>query len=65
MQVIPRSPCKGVESWDNRNVCPGDAIWSYGFNELKNAHKQDLYGMAINPVERRGQHQVCAGHTAH
>jgi hypothetical protein len=59
---MPADPCTGVENW-NKGKCPKEAIWSFGAKELSRANKKYTHGMAINPVERRGQHQV-RQHTA-
>ena len=56
-QVMPADACTGVENW-NKGGCPGEKIWSKGAQELERANHKYDYGMAINPVERRGMHQV-------
>lgn len=60
-QVMPATPCTGVENWDNSdggNGCPGESIWDVAHTELVNAKRDAMWGMSINPVSRRGQHQV-------
>jgi hypothetical protein len=51
-----------VENWNNPpqhgTGCPGEDIWDHGRDILKGAGKDATWGMAINPVNRRGQHQV-------
>lgn len=54
---MPSNPCMGVEVW-NKPACPGESIWSEGAKLLEGAGKKYDYGMAINPVQRRGMHQV-------
>lgn len=58
-QLMPSNPCMGVESW-NKPGCPGESIWTEGAKLLEGAGKKYNYGMAINPVQRRGMHQVGA-----
>jgi len=56
--LMPSGPCTGVENWD-RLPCPKEAIWDQGLAEIKNAGKDpSSWGMSINPVSRRGQHQM-------
>lgn len=66
-QVMPADPCPGVEHWSNPNAgsvktikCPGEDIWSAANAVIRDSGlwDVDLWGMAINPVNRRGQHQV-------
>jgi hypothetical protein len=62
-KVIPANPCTGVENWDNAasgGGCPGEAIWKTGADEIDKAKLPGgtTYGMAINPIGRRGHHQV-------
>jgi hypothetical protein len=59
LQVLPTAACTGVENWDNpkpHTGCPGEKIWDFGRDQLKS--KDATWGMAINPVSLRGQHQV-------
>jgi hypothetical protein len=58
---MPATPCTGVENWDNSDGgsgCPGESIWDVAHKELVNAQRDATWGMSINPVSRRGQHQV-------
>jgi len=58
---MPATPCTGVENWDNSDGgsgCPGESIWDVAHSELVNAKRDALWGMSINPVSRRGQHQM-------
>jgi hypothetical protein len=58
---MPTAACTGVENWNNpgnHKGCPGEDIWDEGRTILKNAGKGAGWGMAINPVSKRGQHQV-------
>lgn len=59
-QVVPANPCTGVENWDTAAAhgCPGEAIWDTGAEEIDRAKPKETYGMAINPIGRRGHHQV-------
>jgi len=54
--VMPADACTGVENWD-RPGCPQEAIWDAAASELDKAGKAG-WGMAINPVNKRGQHQM-------
>jgi hypothetical protein len=55
---MPTKPCTGVENY-NQPPCPGESIWNEGQAILDAVDPKDpLLGMAINPVSRRGQHQV-------
>ncbi len=51
--VLPVAPCRGVEDWQNTQ-CGGEPIWDYAW---KFAGGRD-FGMAVNPVQRRGQDQL-------
>lgn len=63
LQVLPTAACTGVENWDNPSMgCPGEKIWDFGRDQLKS--KDATWGMAINPVSLRGQHQVRVNGTA-
>jgi len=55
--LMPASACSGIENW-NRAGCPGESIWNEGEQLLTNAKRDALWGMSINPVGRRGQHQM-------
>jgi len=56
--LMPQKPCTGVENWD-RGSCPRDDIWDKGQADLDAEGRDGLaWGMAINPVSRRGQHQM-------
>lgn len=58
MQVLPTQPCSGVENWYHGG-CGGEGIWGYSEQLLASAGKTaGKWGMAINPIKRRGQHQV-------
>lgn len=54
---MPANPCTGVEH-HNKGGCPGETIWSEGYRLLQGAGQQYTYGMSINPVGRRSEHQV-------
>ncbi len=54
---MPSAPCTGIENW-NQGKCPKEEIWDEGAATLASAKKGHGWGMAINPVSRRGQHQV-------
>jgi hypothetical protein len=56
-QLLPSTPCTGIENW-NQGQCPQEAIWDEGAAILDRSQKGAGWGMAINPVSRRGQHQV-------
>jgi hypothetical protein len=56
-QLMPSAPCTGIENW-NQGQCPQEAIWDEGAAILDRSQKGAGWGMAINPVSRRGQHQV-------
>jgi hypothetical protein len=63
LQVMPKDPCTGVENWNQKKpgmMCPGEAIWTEAQRVIDAAKLPDDYawGAAINPVSRRGQHQV-------
>jgi hypothetical protein len=60
LQLMPSQACVGVENWNSAHGsgCPGEDIWDHGSGLLKQAGKDATWGMAINPVNRRGQHQV-------
>lgn len=55
--VMPAKPCTGVEH-HSVGDCPGEAIWNEAYRLLVGAGKQGKYGMAINPVQRRSEHQM-------
>jgi hypothetical protein len=52
---MPGKPCSGIESW-NTARCGFEGIWDHAYGLL--AKQSANWGMAINPVSRRGQHQV-------
>lgn len=65
---MPTQPCTGVDNWNKNNKdnnCPSDsnngqheAIWNAAQGELDAAGRDATWGMAINSVGRRGQHQM-------
>ena len=63
LQVIPKTPCRGVEDWNRVETtkggtnCGGEALWDSAFNTLSSTEK-GTWAMAINPSARRSRHQV-------
>lgn len=53
--AIPVKPCRGVEDIASVSDCGGEAIWDWAFNQ---APDRSTYGVAVNPTNRRGQHQL-------
>lgn len=71
---MPETPCTGVENFNvdttkaDWSQCPGEDIWSAAQQVVEGGSgagslifcRSDRYnwGLSINPVSRRGQHQV-------
>lgn len=71
--VMPTAPCSGIEWWNNDDYssagskpvtgmhCPGEDVWEVAARVIANNPPDGAdnhYGMAINPISRRGEHQM-------
>ena len=64
VQIIPKTPCRGVEDWNkeentpNGTNCGGEQLWDSAFNTLTSGTDKGTWAMALNPSSRRSRHQV-------